>query len=1047
LPHLAQEHEAVRAVQAALAIHEELSKMAVRTSIGIASGRAFCGAYGSSRRRQYTIVGPVINLASRLTQPAAGGILCDETTQRRANERIRFEALPPITIKGRNEPLVAFKPAARIEQETTADAIVFVGRDAERSLLRRHIDRLKEGKGGVVGLVGEAGIGKSYLMRDAVTHARASHVRVLSGAGDAMERATTYYVWRSLLMNLLSAHREPSVAEMRAALLQRLSDDEILLSWAPLLNAIVPLNLEDNDITRYMESEARTDSIQAIMTRLLELSTRKQPTMLVVDDLHWVDSGSLGVITAVAARVPGLLILFGTRPPDESSNAQLQRITAQREAEIINLESLTTSDVAALISARLGVTTVPDAVTRFIEERGEGHPFYTDELIQELREAGLIEISNGECRIVAEDLNQAEFPDSVQAVVNSRIDRLAPVEQLTLKTASVIGRVFPFSVLADVYPVEQDRPTLRGALAGLERADLAHPEEPEPNLSYLFRHVITQDVAYNSLLFSQRRQLHERVAKWYEHRYDGALSGFYPLLAHHYDRAEIANKALEYLEKAGIDAMNAFSSEECAQFFHRVIALAEQYPQLADIHRRAEWQRYLGDAYQHMTDYKRSQVHLNEALRLIGRTVPKSRAGLALQFLKEVGTQIMHRLMPRRFVGTARGDRQRDLTNAAVAYRGLTEMSFFEGDNFGMMYNALCCLNCGERARQHTAMSTGAGAMAVIFAVLNVQKLRDYYIRLGVEYAKSGLSLTDIAYADGIQTTLVEIAAGRWQEAEAASQRGLAGFARVGYRVRWEALRAGYSFMLQLTGRFHEAMQGFDEVYASARGSRMQNMLFARNGQIGTALPCGYVRDEWVSELESLMRESPPMTEATTGYGLVAQMHLRRGDVDAAWIALETGLDLVRRHPPNTYYGLAGFANIAATYLEIWANGQSPVAESEIDQRAAQACTLLRQYSRFQRVGRPRSARCDGLYQEMKGNTAKALQLFRKGLTSAQAQQLPYDEALLHYELARMLPASDPKRAQHLEKCLAMFDQLDASYDLERARSLHTLQTRTPVPA
>lgn len=1041
LPHLAQEHEAVRALSAAEAIHGALSGMAVRASIGIASGRAFCGAYGNARRRQYTIVGPVINLASRLTGPAAGGILCDELTQKRAQDRIRFETLAPVMIKGRSDPIPVFRPAGRVDTAAVQEASVFVGRDAERELLHKRIDALLAGSGGVVSITGEAGIGKSFLLRDVVSYARAHNARVLVGAGDATERSTTFYAWRELLARLLVPQMGASVSDMRASLLQQLSDDQTLLSWAPLLNAILPLGLEDNDVTRYMESEARIDSIQAIVARLTENATDRQPTVLIIDDLHWVDSTSLLLVLGVALRVPELLIVCATRPLEESSPAAMHRLQRWPGGQHITLEPLSTRDIMALVRQRLGVIDIPDALATFIQERAEGHPFYTDELALALCEAGLVVVEAGHARVVAEDLNAANFPDSVQAVVNSRIDRLQPVEQLALKTASVIGRVFPFDVLAAVYPIEHDRPQLRSALQAFERADLAHLETPDPHLSYLFRHVITQDVAYNSLLFAHRRQLHEGIARWYEEHYEGSLSALYPLLAHHYDRAEVTEKAVEYLEKAGVEALRAFSSQECAQFFTRVQQIAEQHPELADVHRRAEWERYLGDAHQHMTDYSRSQVHFYEALRLIGRRTPKSRVGIIAALMKESVRQFFHRIAPGRFVGSARGARHRDLTNAAVAYRGLTEIMFFQGDTLGMIYTSLCCLNCGERARHYNSMSTGAGGCAVIFSVLGLGALRSFYIRMGVNYAKEGLNLTDIAYVDGIQTTLVEIAALRWEEAEAAALRGLAGFARVGYRIRWEALYSGYGFMLQLIGRFDEAMHAFNEVYASARGQRPQNMIFARNGQLGTGLVRGEFAPEWVDELADLMSRSAPMTEATTGYGLIAQAKFRAGDHAGAWAALERGLELVTKHPPDTYYGLTGFANIAATYLEMWEFGVAPVSKEETGRRAKQACALLRSYSRFLRMGRPRAALCTAWYEALRGREQQAVKILYRGLATARKIRMPYDEALTHYMLARWLPESDPRRAEHLLEAISGLERLGALHHLARARSL----AKTPV--
>ncbi|HEV8693497.1 MAG TPA: BREX system ATP-binding domain-containing protein, partial [Lysobacter sp.] len=890
LPHHAQEHEARRAVNAALAIHESLSAMAVRASIGIASGRAFCGSYGNALRRQYTIVGPVINLASRLAQHAAGGILCDEPTQKHAQQRIHFTALPAVPIKGRAEPVAVFRPDGRVEVGS-GETTIFVGREAERALLHQRIDDLATGRGGLIGIIGEAGIGKSYLLREAVQHARSRNVHVVSSAGDALERSTIYFAWRELL---------PLIADVRTTLLQWLHTEPALWPFAPLLNAIVPLGLDDNEVTRSMASEARTDMIQSIMARLIDHQVQQQPIILVLDDMHWLDSASMTLALSVAQRVNQVLIVFATRPLDERSPAGLRRALNWPSGDMLHLEPLSSGDAGALIAQRLGVSSIPDELVTFVQQRADGHPFYTEELTMALRERGLIVVTDDVVKVAGE-LGGSDFPDTVHDVVNSRIDALQPVEQLTLKTASVIGRAFPYSVLVDVYPVEPDRPQLPAALNAIERADLAHMETPEPNRSYLFRHAITQEAAYSTLLFSQRRQLHERIARWYETHERTNPASYYALLAYHWERAEVADKAIEYLEKAGIDAFNAFSSQECVQFFQRAQKIAGTNPQLVDVHRRAEWERYLGDAHQHMTDYQRSEIHLRKSLELVGRKFPQSRLALAGALGLETLRQVLHRLVPGWFMDKATGHKHHDLVNATVVYRAFTEITFFRSDSLGVLYSAMAVLNCGERTGKFGKAAMGAGAIAFVFSILGMRRFGDFYINLGVNYAEREGNISEIAYVAGIQRTLVSIAKPDWEAAEAASLRGLEGFARAGYRVRWELLGAGYGIALLIWGRIADAKPIFDEVYTSAHGSRPQTMRLSRIGQLGVGLLTGEFNAELVRDLEQLVSDAPPLTEVVAAWGLIAQAHLRSGDVSSAWHALEAGLKLNTDYPPATY--------------------------------------------------------------------------------------------------------------------------------------------------
>ncbi|MBI3302237.1 MAG: guanylate cyclase, partial [Deltaproteobacteria bacterium] len=212
----------------------------------------------------------------------------------------------------------------------------------------------------------------------------------------------------------------------------------------------------------------------------------------------------------------------------------------------LQLDVLSSDDALALVGQRLGVPRVSETVSALIYERAEGNPFFIEELTSALRDAGLILVTDGVCQLApGVDLSALTFPDTVQGVIASRIDQLTPPQQLTLKVASVIGRVFAFHVLHDIYPVQETKAQLATSLDTLQRVDLTPLYAPEPDLAYLFKHVITQEVAYNLLLFAQRRELHCAVAEWYERTYTGDLAPFYPLLAHHWSKAEVESKTVE----------------------------------------------------------------------------------------------------------------------------------------------------------------------------------------------------------------------------------------------------------------------------------------------------------------------------------------------------------------------------------------------------------------------------------------------------------------------------------------------------------------------
>jgi len=227
------------------------------------------------------------------------------------------------------------------------------------------------------------------------------------------------------------------------------------------------------------------------------------------------------------------------------------------------------------VQQRLGVKSLPAPVADLIREKAEGHPFFSEELAYALRDAHFIHCEQGECAVAAGvDLRAVAFSDTVQGVITSRIDRLPPQTQITLKVASVVGRVFAYRILRDIHPIEADKQQLPHHLRQLEQLDLTPLNTPEPDLAYVFKHILTQEVAYNLMLFAQRRSLHRAVAQWYERTYATDLAPFYPVLAHHWIGAEDWTNAVAYLEKAGEQALRRGAYREAGGSFTEVLRRA-----------------------------------------------------------------------------------------------------------------------------------------------------------------------------------------------------------------------------------------------------------------------------------------------------------------------------------------------------------------------------------------------------------------------------------------------------------------------------------------
>lgn len=267
------------------------------------------------------------------------------------------------------------------------------------------------------------------------------------------------------------------------------------------------------------------------------------------------------------------MLVLATRPLVEPLPAEYRQWQQMPNVHHVKLGPLPAHDIVSLLSQRLGVNMLPETLATFIQEKGEGYPFFSEELTYALRDAGLIDIVDGECHLNAdgEELRRLNLPDTVEGVIASRIDRLTPSQQLTLKVASVIGRVFPISVLHAIYPIEIDKARLTNDLIMLQQLDITPLDTPEPELAYLFKHAITQKVTYNRLLFAQRKELHRAIAQWYETHYSSDLSPFYALLAFHWEKAEVESPTTYYLSKAGNQALRGGTYKEAVGFLGKVL--------------------------------------------------------------------------------------------------------------------------------------------------------------------------------------------------------------------------------------------------------------------------------------------------------------------------------------------------------------------------------------------------------------------------------------------------------------------------------------------
>ena len=822
LPPFSHEDDPARGVQAALMIRKELTKLNVRSTIGITTGRIFCGSIGNEFRREYTTIGNAVNLSARL-MGAAGRqdelivnygipILCDRATFDAAKDAVEFETLTPQQVKGRAEAVEVFHPVD-VKKSVIRPKTELIGRQEEKTILANALQELSRGTAHqTIVLLGEAGIGKSRLFEDLVRQAETLHVKMFVGGGDPIEKSNPYHAWRAIFYQIFDidemAGKVATVEEARNTIknkvISKLQEvDPDIVRYHPLLDVILSIQIPDNELTAAMTGEIRSGNVREILTRVLAHEARSTPLLIVLEDLHWFDSASWTLLVDVQQKVRPIFLALNTRPLSDPVPLQFKQIMDVFESRLVKLDAMMLDDVEALVCQRLGVKSIPPTVGRLIREKSEGHPFFAEELAYALRESGVLVIKNDECRV---DLRFTNFedltlPDTLQAAITNRIDSLEPSQQLTLKVASVIGRLFTFRVLEAIHPIDTDRPMLHEYMELLTRLSLTVMESEMPDLAYIFKHAVTQEVAYNLMLYSQRRKLHQAVAEWLEKSNEQNIKSYYTLLAYHWAQAAevpereknepALKKAVEYLDKAGEQAMQNYANKEAIQFFSQALEWDAKLPKPEDgasIRQRqirwAHWHSKIGLALYGLGLLPECDKHVREALKLLGNPVPKSNLQFALGFFQQVIRQVFHRYLPSYYIGSVEGQEREAAIEVAGLYELLSRNYFYSNETLPIIYTAVRFLNEAEKAGTSPELATAYSTVANLCGFMQLHTLAESYVERGMAVSEE-VNQPSNRITVRVVTSVYHIMVGKWDEVRTRANEAKAICEQLGDYRQW----------------------------------------------------------------------------------------------------------------------------------------------------------------------------------------------------------------------------------------------------------------------
>jgi class 3 adenylate cyclase/tetratricopeptide (TPR) repeat protein len=583
---IAHEDHAVRACYAALRMQETVKQYAhrirrteavsVQIRVGLNSGEVVVRAIGSDLHMDYTAVGQITHLAARMEQLATpGSILLTAETLHLAEGYVRVNSLGPVNVKGLAEAVEIFELSGAGQARTRLQAAVlrgltrFVGRDAEVEHLRRVLGQAAAGHGQVVAMVGEAGVGKSRLVYEFTHSHRVQGWLVLEAPSVSYGKATSYLPAIELLKNYFKIGDRDDHREMRDKVLGRvLGLDRALEFLLPPLLALLHVPVEDPAWLNLDPPQRRQRTLDAVK-RLLLRESQVQPLLLVFEDLHWVDAETQALLDSIveSSGSTRLLLLVNYRPEYE------HRWGSKTAYSQLRLDSLPADSAQELLAALLGPDPKLAPLTQRLVKRG--NPFFLEETVRTLLETGILAGERGAYRLMR-PVDTLQVPATVQTVLAARIDRLPSEEKRLLQAASVIGKDVPYALLAAI--ADQPEEVLRRKLSHLQEAEFVYETRLFPDLEYTFKHALTHEVTYGSLLSDQRRQLHARIVTAIEQLYADRLSEHVERLAHHALRGQLWERAVRYNRTAGGRALDRSALREALTHFEQARTALRELP-------------------------------------------------------------------------------------------------------------------------------------------------------------------------------------------------------------------------------------------------------------------------------------------------------------------------------------------------------------------------------------------------------------------------------------------------------------------------------------
>jgi class 3 adenylate cyclase/tetratricopeptide (TPR) repeat protein len=995
LPSETRENIGQRAILAAMEISAELGLEKLNVSTGIATGRVFCGPVGPKHRRQYSVVGAPVYLASRISSVAAGRILIDEATVTRASRSFRFDGPWPLHLAGIRDSVNGFVPLGAADTPERLSSQQFINRDREIGALQRLLQQTASGSTEVMLIDGEPGIGKTALVSFFAEKCVQAGVEIWEGACDALDQVTPYLVWRGIILQCLKLDASARKAsEVIATVKQALSKDKDLGNLAPLLNDVLDLRLPENLLTSNMVRDVRAENLKRLLLAIITKWLSRQQNLVILEDIQWADESSARLLVQLIQSSSRALIIATCRHAHDAQPLVQMFSDKAISYRRLSLQRLSKKHAVDLACKRLNRKQVSDWFGQLIMDTTDGNPLFVDEICHVINQektsapAGDDPIERNEA---------AKLPKALETAVLSRIDHLPMDDQLTAKLASVIGLTFRVDLLKTMAPknLDVDSSIRRMLTHQLFKASSGAVGE------LAFRHQIIRDLVYASLLTKQRRESHTALARLFEADSSSADSVRLPLILHHWRSADDPQKMVMYLDQVAALRLRQFDNTTAIKLLNECLALSREHGIELDNEKRAVCHLLLGEAYIGSGRMAGARKSYEIGLSLLGQALPKSAAGLMTSLFWQGLGQCLRRLIGETFAETPastskrKGSWQR-FHMAAQAYEDLTRIYYLAGEKIRMLHATLKATNLAEGLHECTpALAINYATLGAICGVIPLRRQAEHYLsrasELGELYNEPNVS-SIVHLTKGLYRTSIA----DWAQAKAHFVAGLEVTRAAGDKRRWCELAVSLETICGpwlLTPAFSDLQAWsslLDEMYQIGRDREDFHVLgWAVLGSLRGNRILGKISQtkKWFKEIEELLQHQASELELihrVEGCAHLASMEFAQGNTGAGdeWLRRCNEL-LADLNPGMKVRTLAALSFLFDACLERRALTRSGKDEFRELEFASRTLSKLKRFARIYPVGQPEKLRCEGDLCAMAGRIEKAVKLWRGSLERA----------------------------------------------------------------